>query len=573
MKILLKARNFIRSRAVINILLLLILVGLATSVLWNARFPYTHDGENHLVRLVNYAAAIRDGQLPPRFAPYLLNGYGFPVFNYNYPLANILGVPFSLLGINPEITFRAEVVVALTLGAFSLQWLIRQTSWKKSQWFAVVLYLFAPYLTSAIWFRGNIGEIWAYALAPVLGAVLWKAKLNSSWLWQLAAILTITAVLLAHNLLGLMIAGLWLVISLVWGGWRKWRSWLLVWGFGTALSLWFWLPAVMELPLIVLQQDSLANKATDHLLSWWQILLSPLSFGFSQLGPLDNLGFGIGLTFLAVLMLALVKWVQIARQLFNSSKRKSYLPVIWSGLIIFTLFTLWLSSESSRWLWDLIQPMQILQFPWRWLFLSNLLLVVLSVVIYNWSPRWLRLFLWVLLVIQIWQVVNLKPADRFSRDYAAYLSSPSTTLTRNENRPTSLTQQVFDNWSPAPQIIEGEGEIISIRKWSGSNRRYSIRADSDVIITEPTVYFPGWQVKSGPYKIQIEPAINEGLTTYRLSARPDQPYIINSKFSETTLWRVLGDSISVMAVIIVAGKTFSQIKINKLSKLRKAIYG
>ena len=64
--------------------------------LWLPGFPYTHDGENHLARIANYAVALRQGQFPPRWAPSFWAGYGYPVFNFNYPLLNIAAVPFLL---------------------------------------------------------------------------------------------------------------------------------------------------------------------------------------------------------------------------------------------------------------------------------------------------------------------------------------------------------------------------------------------------------------------------------------------------------------------------------------------
>jgi len=63
----------------------------------NQGVPVTHDGHNHLVRFANYKIAVRELHFPPRLAPNLVNGYGYPVFNYNYPLANLISLPFSIV--------------------------------------------------------------------------------------------------------------------------------------------------------------------------------------------------------------------------------------------------------------------------------------------------------------------------------------------------------------------------------------------------------------------------------------------------------------------------------------------
>ncbi len=69
-----------------------------TKSLFHSGVPVTHDGNNHLVRFANYYIAVKEMQIPPRLAPNLVNRYGYPVFNYNYPLANIISLPFSILG-------------------------------------------------------------------------------------------------------------------------------------------------------------------------------------------------------------------------------------------------------------------------------------------------------------------------------------------------------------------------------------------------------------------------------------------------------------------------------------------
>ena len=55
--------------------------------------PFTHDGQLHLTRMAQYYLSIKEGQIPPRLAGQLNNSYGYPVFNFNYPLPDILAYP------------------------------------------------------------------------------------------------------------------------------------------------------------------------------------------------------------------------------------------------------------------------------------------------------------------------------------------------------------------------------------------------------------------------------------------------------------------------------------------------
>ncbi len=90
----------------LTILLLLASFSFLIKPYLNDKFPYTHDGENHLARFANYKLAVKQGQIPPRFAPNLVNRYGYPVFNYNYPLANLASLPLSLFKLNYELSFK-----------------------------------------------------------------------------------------------------------------------------------------------------------------------------------------------------------------------------------------------------------------------------------------------------------------------------------------------------------------------------------------------------------------------------------------------------------------------------------
>src|SRR3989344_3977144 len=159
-------------------LLLLIAVFLPLAVLvrpyLRSGVPYTHDGENHLARFANYKVAVREVQIPPRFAPNLMNHYGYPVFNYNYPLLNILSLPFSILGVHYELAFKLLMLGGLGLGAWGVyRWLAVAGFSRSARFFSIGAYLLAPFTVNLVFVRGNVGEVWALALFPWL---LWFSK-------------------------------------------------------------------------------------------------------------------------------------------------------------------------------------------------------------------------------------------------------------------------------------------------------------------------------------------------------------------------------------------------------------
>ncbi len=538
------------------ILLLLGFVLLASNVYMGERFPYTHDGENHLVRFVNYAAALREGQWPPRFAPYVFSGYGFPVFVFNYPLANIISVPQLLLKIHPEMVFRIQVVVALLLGAISTWYFFHRSPWKSGAWFATLLYLFSSYLASLLVFRGSIGEIWSYGLVPFAFLSLFLSLQTRQKYWWPIFSLSLTLLLLAHNLFGLMFAAALFLFSIVWLQKERIISLLLAWTTGVGLTLWFWVPALGELNKTILQQDELATRAVDNTLSLAQILFSPLSFGFSRSGPLDSLGFGIGLIFVVLLVL---NFAVLIRTLTAIVKRKMDIWQTDSLISLFTgvgaIFLIWMSSSWSIWLWQKLPMLSILQFPWRLLFPLTLVLIFFGGWFYSQNKIIWKYFLLSILIVQIAQHVSLKPADRFHYERDYYVLHASTTLTRNENRPITFQAETLTSWEPRAQITSGEGEITQTQLWNGSERQYSVLTKTHVVVTEPTVYFLGWETTADGQNVILRPELSQGFIAYELSAR-ETPYQIHTQTTESTVWRQVGNTLSIISLGIFVSWVF-----------------
>jgi hypothetical protein len=538
-------------RTLLHVLLIVVLSLFVSQTYWMDHFPYTHDGENHLVRFVNYAAAIRDGQFPPRFAPYLFSGYGFPVFHYNYPLANILALPFSLLRVSPEYIFRGQVLLALLLGASSVWSLIYRSPWKQSRWFGMTLFLTSTYLVNLLIFRGNIGEIWAYCLFPLAvwgWSKLWQTN-DRVYAWSLVPALV--GLLLAHNLFSLMLGGILVLLTGVVSVRQKQQKlWGLIWLLSTTLTTWFWVPAVAELGLVVLRQDALANEATQHLLSWSQLIWSPWQFGFSRPGPLDTLSFALGLPSWLVFVLAISLGFKIVWQVKSRRQEWRILPTIGiSGALITILWSLWLSTDSARWVWENFSFIHILQFPWRFQILSVFSVIVLGSWLYTHIPYIGKVVLWMALVIQFVMIGQLHPADRFHYENEYYLTSASSTLTRNENRPRTLNKSTYESWAPHPKVIRGDGQIVQVNSWLGSQRAYQVEAQTDITVSEPTVYFPGWTIHVEEQRFPVDTEANEGLIAYNLPARPGKPYTVTTRFTESILIRQLSDGISLAALV------------------------
>lgn len=535
---------------VLGLLLLLAQI----NVYFHSGFPYTHDGENHLARFASYKIALREGQIPPRFAPNLFNHYGYPVFNYQYPLANILALPFLILKLNPEFIFKLIVASFLILGFLGVYKLTTKLKYSLfPQVLSILIFGLSPFLFSSITYRGNIGEIMAYGLLPW---VLWSIKkIEESKL--VIPIIVVSVFALSHNLSVVFSIPLILTFLLTFAQFNK-KFMLNLAKTGMisfCLVSWFWLPAILEKGFVNIEQVDLVKQYSQHFITFPQLISSPIQFGYSEIGPVDSMGFQVGITFLAILFI----WVVQQKQLFFSKKLKlhfsivkSYFPFI--GLLLFSFLQLSISQP----IWQVFSPLQVVQFPWR---LSLFLPFFLLLSIKNWrNIKSLNVIVIVLAMVQLISFSRLSSVDYFHKNIVDYEAFTGTTSTQHENATKGFTYEGISQWQPTPEII-GQGSIESVDFWNGSRRNYTVNLESDSIVIEPTMYFPGWKTtvsnNSELKTIDYQPELSQGRISYQL---PAGKYAVTTRFTQQTPARMLGNSLFFVGLASFAWILYSQRK-------------
>lgn len=532
-----------RAKIVIVLPLILFFTLLVTKEYLHAEFPYTHDGENHLARFANYKIALKEGQLPPRLAPNLLNHYGYPVFNYNYPLANILSLPFSFLKFNYQTSFKIILFATLVFAGFGVvKWLgsfsqIDKKS-KLTLGFGLGVYYSSYYLFNILLFRGNIGEVLAFAIFPWILYWLKKPKFSPIY------ILIWTAFLLSHNIMavfaGLVCVALWLSERKT--HYKLLKKEVLFFSLVLGVTSWFWLPAIWELDLVAAGHSGLVTAASMHFTTLKQLLFSPLQFGFSYPGSVDTLGFSLGVIQLMVIF-------AFGLSLFFKSKHQPTGQIkIFFGLVLLTIL---LQLSISLPIWHIFSILNLLQFPWRLSFLTSILMLPLATWIFSHFGKFGKLGLLLVLVTQIVFLSRLRPVDRFDKERVEYDLWPQTTSTQNENLPLSFKYQDFADWQPTAKIFQGDGEV-EVQQWQGSSRQYLLELTQTSLVIEPTAYFLGWQTWATNLdkgqKLKLQYLDNENIQGRLAYELPAGLWLIQTKFTQDTPARKIGNSLSLLAL-------------------------
>lgn len=497
-------------------------------------FPYTNDGMNHLARFANYKIALREGQIPPRLAPNLLNRYGYPAFNYNYPLANILSLPFSILGFNYELTFKILVIFSLIFAGIGISLWLKSRKQNTSVVFPLVVFLTSPYLINLIFYRGNIGEILALTIFPwLLNSIEYLKNKKTT---NLLIIFLWAAFFLSHNITVLFASILLIFYAILKFKKDKIAYWQLAKTFilATLLSFWFWLPALAEKNQIVLDNANLNTEFLLHFVNFKQLLFSPLGFGFSYPGKIDGLSFSVGLIQLVTITLSIIL-------LLNNKKfaKKN------KFLLLLTLLCLLFELNFTKKFWQIFPLVSFIQFPWRLtLFVSVLVLPLAASV---WKNKKLKPLLLFIVLIQLISLSRLKPVDQFHYQKIFYETFPQTTSTQNENLSKTFKYLDFGNWQPSAEILDGDGEV-KINYWSGSKREYQLKLTTSTTIVEPTMNYLGWKTWANKNRVEyVDSEKIAGRIAYKLEPGD---YIVKTKFTQQTPARIAGNLISLTTLII-----------------------
>jgi uncharacterized membrane protein len=512
--------------------------------------PVSHDGQNHLGRMANYYLAAKEGQLPPRWAPNLNAGFGYPVLNFNYPLANILGVPLIAVNFGIENTYKLIVLSGYVLGGLGMYAFLRRRFKDTSALFGALLYLTTPYQMMNIVVRGNIGETLSLALLPWILHYMDKVTGEKKLINEVFLTVALTAMWLSHNLmvlLSLPIIGFYGLVILKNGGIKKLVAPLVL---SLTLVAFFWLPAVGEMNSTIMSSSSLNREYVDHFATPSELLFSPLNFGFSEPGPVDGITLNIGmLSWLVVILGVLV---------VLKDKRFSKLWVLFLSLFIFAILMM---LPISKQVWSLIPFSGFIQFPWRLLFITVICSAVLGASLFD------RIKLkWPLMILLVGYMVGTARADlvreRFSGDDLYWMSYPLTTTVIHENDPQDYDRSASFNYFSSQDkvmVYDGEAEVLTISNWNGSLHNFALNVIEDSTIIERTVYFPGWKVYANgeTVELKIDKDSTFGLISYRL---PKGEYEIETKFTQQTIWRVIGNGLSIFGLVIFLYRIFVVVK-------------
>ncbi|MGQ9667179.1 MAG: 6-pyruvoyl-tetrahydropterin synthase-related protein, partial [Anaerolineae bacterium] len=353
-----------RRRQAVDLLLLFLLTLPACYPLTAPGVVATHDALQHIFRFYDFDYALRGGEWFPRWSPNLLFGYGSVLLNYYASLTYYLSLPFLALSRHFLLSIELLCALAFLAGALAMYLLCRPLIGRLGAFVSALVYTYLPYHLADAYVRGTLGETLAFALLPAILWLLRRALQNPHMGNWAAFALSLTALLLTHNLSILLAAPAVVIFAGIWL-WRRRQPRLLLplllSAVGSvALGAFFWLPILAEAGAIrasqVVQDASLVVRRlgtlSDMLSPYWVYRYYPYQ-GTAFEHPLNRVAV-LGLDIAAVVIL-------LCRRHLSTEGRHWTLA---SGAVL--ALGLFMMTRPAAWFYPHIPGLLYLQFPGRW---------------------------------------------------------------------------------------------------------------------------------------------------------------------------------------------------------------
>lgn len=516
-------------------------------------FFHLHDF-THVARLAEFERGLLDGQLPIRWSQNLGYGYGMPQFSFYGPLFYMEALLFRIFGISFVWSVKLTVILQVIVSFVAL-YKMGVLLWNRwAGLVAGIAGIYAPYRLVDMYVRGAFAELSGMTcfVLTLWAIVLWAKR--PKWSQVVFVAICGSGILISHTLMAIITLPFILIWLAYWivnehvltTAWKQ----LLVMGFLAAgLSAWFAIPALFEKGLT--QADQLTTGFSNynyHFLYIRQFWNSAWGYGGSVWGIDDNVSFELGKV---QIVLVIGLFLLMGSKLLRKQKAPS---VIWllGGMVGLSLF---LSILKSKPVWDLLPFMMYLQFPWRFLSVTVVLLGLLAGSIIYFLPKQLRgIFAFVVIIPLIAsQLSHAKPETFLSNDDALYYS--------DRIRIQTIMSDIIPDFLPKKAQLKALQSPVSTsnRYQLPSSAQYSVEIDrsNEFLIwiqnhdtftfTAHIFDFPGWTIyydgKVIPHQTQTQ-----GLIEATIPAGVND-HFISGRFEETPL-RIVADCMTSISIFV-----------------------
>lgn len=491
---------------------------------------FTHHDDIQTIRLYEMDRCIKDHQIPCRWVPDLGNLYGYPLFNFYAPLPYYYGELIYLLTNN--LIFSVKVMFATAfIGSYLFMYLLARKFWGQlGGSLSAIFYSLAPYHALDFYVRGEMEEMWALMFFPAIFWALTKLEKRVSIINVLLTSIFIAFLMTSHNISTMIFSP----FIIAWIGLLFLRRksvkflWFSLFSFILAMLLasFYLLPMVFEKSFVHVDTTTVGYFSyTEHFKGFKKLFLDRFWGYGSSIREIpgsekDGLSYQIGWIHLLGWMMALIS------AKFLWSQRKSF-ENRWLSLIIissalFICFSIFMVNPRSIAIWQAIEPLKYVQFPWRFLLLVIFLISFVSGSLFLHKDIKDKKFIWMLFVIAV-------VAANFSYFIPEkFIQITDEQLMTGKNWEKQIKRSIFDFLPISAKEPPVELALVRYQILTGDTKIYDFKEGSDWIdfktqtITHSIIrlsqyYFPDFRLFVDGKEMAIDYKNNSlGLVTFIL---------------------------------------------------------
>lgn len=519
-----------------------------------------HD-DLQIFRLYELDKCVKDGQLPCRWIPDGGFGYGYPMFQFYPPLPYYPAEVMHLLGASLFASVEIMFILSLLLSGYFMFFLGKEFFGILGGMVAAVFYVYAPYHSLDVYVRGALNEAWGMVWFPLILLFAYKLiKAKSQKISQnkknfLGFSLSITALMLSHNVMTMIFAPVAVLWSLYWlwqkKAWKNIKPLILGALLAVGLSAFFFVPVILEKSAVHVESMTIGYfNYLAHFADLKQMFISRFwDYGGSVWGPEDDMAFPLG--HFHWISAGIVGALALFRFKKHKKERKLYLLI---GLLLtMSMGYTFLVHSRSVWFWDNLPLLYYTQFPWRLLTIPVFLFSFLAGALFLFTkPKYKKILATILIIgVILWNM------PFFKRDFPV-------NVTREEKLAGGLwelqvTGGIFDYLPKAasrppgsagfsvPQFQEGNGGVLDLKKGSNWLTFTANVSSPQAKLMVPMYGYPGMKIKVDGKKVEYKTDEDLGRMIIDL---PQGKSSVTIKLHKT-LVRALSDLVSLFSLFIL----------------------
>lgn len=526
-------------------LLFIFILSLAMSLpLFCNKIIVMQDGESAFIKSTIMYQSWKEGDFIPRWTPYLVRGYGYPMFNFYAPLFSYLAAFLMMLSIPVFIAFNLAVILVLFLSGVGMYLFAREIWGRQGALLSAAAYLLAPYHILNLYVRGAIAEFTALAFFPFVLWAIYCVMRNINYRDMAIGIFACAGLILSHNISALLFFPtaffylFFLFITDAEKNIKKLFAGLIVLGGGILLTAYFWLPALFEKKFVNIERSLSGYYHYENHFILFSQLISPYWPKESQ-----GLSFMVGLVHILLAMAVIIFSPKIFKAVSGCARQVFFFSLL---LIISIFFMIKISLP----LWQAIPLLSFTQFPWRFLMCTIVAVSLLSggfIFIFPESLRKKVLGVAMGSVI-LFNIFLCHPFGYQKINFTSPVGFLKVSLPMDNMEYLPKWVKEINLFPPAEklQVVMGHSEVIG-KKGNERDQHYYVFAETQTVFCYHSYYFPGWEVQIDGKGIGIHPDNPLGAIMF---AVPQGEHEVRVYFGTTAI-RQIGERITLFGLFFI----------------------